>query len=79
MITTGLPPLNSTRTNFSRSVSLGPEDSPGIIDRISFILRENQINIYGVITSASSVLVFVAWDDEELVLHLMKQVAKGEL
>ena len=77
VITTGLFPLNSTRTNFSRSVSLGPEDSLGIVDRISSIWRENQINIYGVITPASSILVFAA-GGEKLALRV-KQIASGEL
>jgi hypothetical protein len=31
------------------------------------------------LTLASSIIVFVAWDEKELALSLMKQVAKGEL
>ncbi len=78
MITTGLPPLNSTRTSFPRSLSLGLEDSPSTIDGFLFILRESQISTHGVITPVSSILVFLALDGKELALHLVNQVAKGK-
>lgn len=58
---------------------VGLEDTPGIIGRISTRLRENRINIYGILTLASSILVFVSWDHKELTLELMKQAVKGEL
>jgi aspartate kinase len=58
---------------------VGLEDTPGIISRISHRLLENRINIFGMLTLASSILVFVAWDERELALNLMKQVAKGDL
>jgi aspartate kinase len=58
---------------------VGLEDTPGIIGRISTRLRENGINIYGILTLASSILFFVSWDHKELSLELMKQVVKGEL
>jgi aspartate kinase len=64
---------------FLKVKGVGLEDTPGIIGRISSHLLENEINIYGMITLASSILVFVAWDDKELALRLMKQIAKGEL
>jgi len=64
---------------FLKVKGVGLEDTPGIIGRISMRLREKDINIYGMLTLASSIIVFVAWDDKELALSLMKQVAKGEL
>ncbi len=64
---------------FLKVKGVGLEDTPGIIGRISSHLLENRINIYGMLTLASSILVFVAWDDKELALRLMKQIAKGEL
>jgi aspartate kinase len=64
---------------FLKVKGVGLEDTPGIIGRISFHLRENDINIFGMLTLASSILVFVGWDDKELALRLMKQVVKGEL
>ena len=64
---------------FVKVKGVGLEDSPGIIGRISSHLRANGINIYGMITIASSILVFVGWDDKETALQLMKQVVRGEL
>jgi aspartate kinase len=64
---------------FLKVKGVGLEDTPGIIGRISSHLRENGINIYGMITIASSILVFVGWDDKETALRLMKQVVRGEL
>jgi aspartate kinase len=64
---------------FLKVKGVGLEDTPGIIGRISSHLLENGINIYGMLTLASSILVFVSWDDKELALQLMKQVARGEL
>jgi aspartate kinase len=57
---------------------VGLEDTPGIIGRISTLLRENGINIYGILTLASSILVFVSWDRKELSLELMKQAVKSQ-
>jgi len=64
---------------FLKIKGVGLEDTPGIIGRISSHLQENEINIYGMITLASSIMVFVAWDDKELAMKLMKKVARGEL
>jgi aspartate kinase len=64
---------------FLKVKGVGLEDTPGIIGRISSHLQANGINIYGMITIASSIIVFVSWDDKELALRLMKQVARGEL
>jgi aspartate kinase len=63
---------------FLKVKGVGLEDTPGIIGRISTSLRDNNINIYGMLTLASSIIVFVRWDEKELALNLMKQVAKGE-
>ena len=63
---------------FLKVKGVGLEETPGIIGRISTSLRDNNINIYGMLTLASSIIVFVRWDDKELALSLMKQVAKGE-
>jgi aspartate kinase len=64
---------------FLKVKGVGLEDTPGIIGRISDRLRENGINIFGMLTLASSILVFVSWDEKELALNLMKEVVKGEL
>lgn len=64
---------------FLKVKGVGLEDTPGIIGRISTRLREKGINIYGMLTLASSILVFVSWDEKEQALNLIKQVVKGEL
>jgi aspartate kinase len=71
----------SVKTNlaFLKVKGVGLEDTPGIIGRIADRLRENQINIFGILTLASSILVFVSWDGREYALNLMKQVVRGEL
>jgi len=71
----------SVKTNlaFLKVKGVGLEDTPGIIGRISDRLRENRINIFGMLTLASSILVFVSWDERESALNLMKKVVRGEL
>ena len=59
---------------FLRIKGVGLEDTPGIIGRISMLLRENRINIFGILTLASGILVFVSWGDKEKAMNLMKQV-----
>ena len=64
---------------FLKVKGVGLEDTPGIIGRISMKLREKEINIYGMLTLASSILVFVSWDEKEPAMELIKQVIKGGL
>jgi len=64
---------------FLKVKGVGLEDTPGIIGRISMKLREKEINIYGMLTLASSILVFVSWDEKEPAMELVKQVIKGGL
>lgn len=59
---------------FLRIKGVGLEDTPGIIGKISTLLRENKINIFGILTLASGILIFVSWSDKEKALDLMKQV-----
>jgi len=63
---------------FLRIKGVGLEDTPGIIGKISTRLEERRINIFGMLTLASSILVFVSWKEKEEALNLMKQVVKGE-
>jgi aspartate kinase len=64
---------------FLKVRGVGLEDTPGIIGRMSKRLQENGINIFGILTLASSILVFVAWEEKESAMKLMKQVVRGEL
>jgi aspartate kinase len=63
---------------FLRIKGVGLEDTPGIIGKISTRLKENRINIFGMLTLASSILVFVSWKEKDEALNLMTQVVKGE-
>jgi aspartate kinase len=74
----GLAMSVQTNLAFLKVKGVGLEDTPGIIGRISDRLRENRINIFGMLTLASSILVFVSWDEKESALNLMKQVVRSE-
>jgi aspartate kinase len=64
---------------FIRIRGVGLEDTPGIIGKMSIRLQETGINISGMLTLASSILVFVSWEDKEQALDLMKRVVKENL
>jgi aspartate kinase len=59
-----------------RIKGVGLEDTPGIIGKMSTLLQQTGINISGMLTLASSILVFVAWEDKEEALDLMKRVVR---
>jgi aspartate kinase len=52
-------------------------DRPGVVDNIVHPLSEQNINIHEIITSASSVLVFVSWDVRKEALRIV-QYSLGE-
>ncbi|WP_255198329.1 aspartate kinase [Halorarius litoreus] len=49
-------------------------NQPGVINRILTPLAESHINIHDVITSATSVAVFVDWDDREDALGIIQEL-----
>jgi aspartate kinase len=49
-------------------------NQPGVINRILTPLAESHINIHDVITSATSVAVFVDWDDREDALGIIQDL-----
>jgi aspartate kinase len=57
---------------------VGLEDTPGLTGRISEALRLNSINIFGLMTITSSILLFVEWKEKEKVLNLVRDALKGE-
>ena len=57
---------------FLKISGVGLEETHGIIGEISEILRVNGINISGILTIASSILVFVDWNEREKALHLIR-------
>ena len=57
---------------FLKISGVGLEETQGIIGKISETLRVNSINISGILTIASSILVFVDWNEREKALHLIR-------
>jgi aspartate kinase len=56
---------------FLKISGVGLEETHGIIGKISEILRVNSINISGILTITSSILLFVDWNEREKALHLI--------
>jgi aspartate kinase len=57
---------------FLKTSGVGLEETHGIIGKISETLRVNQINIYGILTITSSILLFVDWSEREKALQLSR-------
>ncbi len=57
---------------FLKVSGVGLEETPGSIGKISETLRLNEINIFGMLTITSSILVFVDWNERERALSLIK-------
>lgn len=51
---------------------VGLEDTPGLIARISDILRTNEINIFGILTITSSIHILVAWKTRNRAARLIR-------
>ena len=57
---------------FIKTSGVGLEETHGIIGKISEDLRLNGINISGILTITSSILLFVDWSEREKALELIK-------
>jgi aspartate kinase len=57
---------------FLKISGVGLEETHGIIGKISEILRVNEINISGILTITSSILLFLDWNQKEKALNLIK-------
>jgi aspartate kinase len=57
---------------FIKTSGVGLEETHGIIGKISEHLRLNGINISGILTITSSILLFVDWNEREKALKLIK-------
>jgi aspartate kinase len=62
---------------FIKTSGVGLEETHGIIGRISEDLRLNGINISGILTITSSILLFLDWADRERALKLIKNSLKA--
>ncbi|MFB0501181.1 MAG: aspartate kinase [Candidatus Bathyarchaeia archaeon] len=63
---------------FLKVSGVGLEETPGIIGKISETLRLNKINIFGILTITSSILLFVDWKEKETALKLIKSSLRGD-
>jgi aspartate kinase len=54
------------------------EKTPGLTGRIAEALRLNAINIFGLMTITSSILLFVDWKEKEKVIKLVRNALKGD-
>jgi aspartate kinase len=61
---------------FLKIKGVGLEETPGMIGRMSTLLRDNSINIFGMLTLASGILVFVSWENKEQAMALLKKAVK---
>jgi aspartate kinase len=64
---------------FLRTSGVGLEETHGIIGKISETLRVNQININGILTITSSILLFVDWSQREKALQLIRNSLRENL
>ena len=58
---------------FLKIRGVGLEETHGIIGKISEVLRVNDINIAGILTITSSILLFVDWNKREAALKLIRK------
>lgn len=62
---------------FLKISGVGLEETHGIIGKISETLRVNSINISGILTIASSILLFTDWNQKETALQLIKNALRN--
>jgi aspartate kinase len=65
------------RLAFLKIKGVGLEETPGIIGKITEILRQNDLNIFGILTITSSILVFVDWAKKDTVQELIRKALRG--
>ena len=63
---------------FLKVKGVGLEETPGLIGKISETLRLNAINIFGLLTITSSILLFVDWSKKERALNLVRNALRGD-
>jgi aspartate kinase len=55
-----------------KATGIGLEETRGIIGKISESLQANDVNVFGILTAGSSILLFVEWSEREKVLTSVK-------
>lgn len=61
-----------------RVKGMGLEETPGVIGRLTEPLQKDGINISGMLTIASSILVFVNWEERERAFSLICEALKPD-
>ncbi len=61
-----------TGTTLITVKGVGLEETPGVIAKISETLRANNINIFGMLTITSSILVLVSWKERKTAARLIR-------
>jgi aspartate kinase len=64
---------------FLKTSGVGLEETHGLIGKISETLRVSEINIYGILTITSSILLFVDWSEREKALQLIRSSLREPL
>ena len=64
---------------FLKIRGVGLEETHGIIGKVSEVLRVNNINIAGILTITSSILLFVDWNEREKALELIRKSLRSQL
>jgi aspartate kinase len=65
--------------SFLKTSGVGLEETRGLIGKISENLRINEINIYGILTITSSILLFVDWIERKRALQLIRNSLREPL
>ncbi len=66
-----------TGTTLIAVKGIGLEETPGITARITEALRVNNINIFGILTISSSVLVLVGWKERQRAARLIRRALES--
>jgi aspartate kinase len=66
------------KLGFIKIKGSGLEETPGIIGKISESLMVNDINIFGILTITSSILVFVDWKSAKKTKKLIKKAVRED-
>jgi len=64
---------------FLKTSGVGLEETHGLIGKISENLRVNEMNIYGILTITSSILLFVDWSERRKALQLIRNSLREPL
>jgi len=63
---------------FLKIKGVGLEKTPGLTGRVSEALRIKRINIFGLMTITSSILLFVNWKEREKALNLVRDALRDD-